>query len=70
MYLYKNNFSVSKNLLPGHLNRHSKRVIYETNIINIFNDFKVFLTIFSSSFDYNFNYVIVLISMLLVLTIL
>ena len=54
--MYKNNFSVSRNLLPGHVNRHSKQLIYETYIINIFNDFKKFLTMFNSSFDYNFNF--------------
>ena len=54
--LYKNNFSVSGNLLPGHVNRHSKQLIYEHNIINILNDFKKFLTMFNSSFDYNFNF--------------
>ena len=54
--MYKNNLSVSGNLLPGHVNRHSKQLIYEINIINIFNDFKKFLTIFNNSFDYNFNF--------------
>ena len=48
---YKNNSSVSGNLLPGHANRHSKQLIYNTNI---FSNFKKFLTIFSSSVDYNF----------------
>ena len=43
-------------LLPGHVNGQLKQLIYETNIINIFNDFKKFLTIFDSSFDYNFNF--------------
>ena len=52
--LYKNNSSVSGNFLPGHANRHSKPLIYETNIFNIFNDFKNFLTIFNSYVDYNF----------------
>ena len=56
MYLYKYNFSVSENLVTGHENIHSKELIYETNIINILNDFKEFLTIFNSSFDYNFNF--------------
>ena len=51
MYLYKNNFSVSENLLPGHANKHSKQLIYETNIINIFNDFKVFLILVSFNFN-------------------
>ena len=37
--LYKNNSSVSGNFLPGHVNRHSKQLIYETNIFDIFNDF-------------------------------
>ena len=38
--------------------RHSKQLIYETNIIKIFNDFRKFLTIFnSSSFDYTFNFI-------------
>ena len=40
--------------LPGHVNRHSKQLTYETNIFNIFNCFKKFLTIFNSSVDYNF----------------
>ena len=52
--LCKNNSSVSRNFLPKHVNRHSKQSIYETNIFNIFNDFKKFLTIFNSSVDYNF----------------
>ena len=51
MYLYKNNFSVSENLLPGHANKHSKQLIYETNIINIFSDFKVFLILVSFNFN-------------------
>ena len=59
MYLYKNNFSVRENLLPGYVNKHSKKLIYETYIINIFNDFKEFSIL-----------VIVLILMLLVVTIL
>ena len=54
--LYKYNFSTSGNLLPGHVNRHSKQLIHEINIVNIFNDFKKFLTIFNISFDYNFNF--------------
>ena len=49
--LHKNNSTVSGNFLPGHGNRHSKQLIYETNI---FNDFKKFLTIFNSSVDYGF----------------
>ena len=56
MYLYKYNFSVSENLSAVRENIHSKELIYETNIINILNDFKEFLTIFNSSFDYNFNF--------------
>ena len=47
-------FSVSRDFLPKHVNRHSKQSIYETNIFNFFNDFKEFLTIFNSSVDYNF----------------
>ena len=54
--MYKNNFSICGYLLPGHVNRHSKQLICETNIINIFNDLKKFLTIFNSSFDYNFDF--------------
>ena len=54
--LYKCNFSVSRNLLPGHVNRHLKQLIHEINIINIFIDFKKFLTIFNSSFNYNFSF--------------
>ena len=54
--MYKNIFFVSRNLLPGYVNRHSKQLIYETNIINICNDFKKFLTIFNSYFDYSFNF--------------
>ena len=46
--LYKNNSSVSGNFLPGHVNRHSKQLIYETN------NFKKFLTIFNTSVAYNF----------------
>ena len=52
--LYKNNSSVSRNCLTGHVNRHSKQLIYETNIFNIFNDFKKFVIVFNSSVDYNF----------------
>ena len=52
--LYKNNSSVNRDFLPRHANRHSKQSIYETNIFNIFNNFKKFLTIFNSSVDYNF----------------
>ena len=46
--LYENNSSVSGNFLPGHVNRHSKQLIYETN------NFKKFLTIFNTSVAYNF----------------
>ena len=52
--LFNNNSPVSRNFLPEYVNRHSKQLIYETNIFNIFNDFKKFLTIFNSSVDYNF----------------
>ena len=52
--LYKNNSSVSRNCLTGHVNRHSKQLIYETNIFNIFNNFKKFLTIFNSFVNYYF----------------
>ena len=55
MYLhpifYKNNSSVSRNLLPRHVNKHWKQSIYKTNILN---NFKTLLTIFNSSVDYNF----------------
>ena len=54
LILYENNSSVSRDFLLRHLSRHSKQSIYETNIFNIFNDFKKFLTIFNSSVDYNF----------------
>ena len=54
LILYKNNSSVSRDFLPMHVNRHSKQLIYETNIFHIFNDFKTFLTIFNSYVDYNF----------------
>ena len=54
LILYKNNSSVSRDFLPRHVNRHSKQSIYETNIVNIFINFKKFLTIFNSSVDYNF----------------
>ena len=52
--MYENNSSVSRNVLPEHLNRHSKELVYKANIFNIFNNFKTFLTIFNSSVDYNF----------------
>ena len=54
LILYKNNSSVSRGFLPRHVNRHSKQTIYETNIFNIFNNFKKFLTIFKSYVDYDF----------------
>ena len=54
LILYKNNSSVSRYFLPRHVNRHSKQSVYETNIFDIFNDFKKLLTIFNSSVDYNF----------------
>ena len=63
--MYKNNSSVSGNFLPGYVNRHSKQLIYETNIFNISNDFKKFLIIFNSSlliitvlliFSHSFNF--------------
>ena len=54
--LYKTNFSISRHLLPGHVNRHSKQLIYESNIVNICNDSKKFLNIFNSFFDYNFDF--------------
>ena len=41
--LYKNNSSASGNFLPGHVNRHLKQLIYETNIFKIF------------SHNFNFN---------------
>ena len=34
--LYKNNSSISINFLPVHVNRHSRQLIYETKIFNIF----------------------------------
>ena len=34
---YKSHSAVSGNFLPGHINRHSKQLIYETNIFSIFN---------------------------------
>ena len=52
--LYENSSSVSAIFLPGHVNRHSKQLIYETNIFNIFNNFKKFLTIFNSFVNYYF----------------
>ena len=54
--LYKNNSSVSRNFSPEDVNRHSKQLIFDTNVFNIFNDFKKFLTIFNSSVDYNFTF--------------
>ena len=54
LILYKNNSFVRRDFLPRYVSRHSKQSIYETNIFNIFNDFKRFLTIFNSSVDYNF----------------
>ena len=54
LYQKKKKSSVSRNCLTGHVNRHSKQLIYETNIFNIFNDLKKFLTIFNSSVNYNF----------------
>ena len=54
LILYKNNSFVSRDFLPRLVNRHSKQPIYETNIRNIFNDFKTLSTIFNSSVDYNF----------------
>ena len=56
LILYKNNSSVSRDYLPRYVNRHSKQSIYETNIFNIFNDFKKFLNIFNTSVDYNFAF--------------
>ena len=49
--LYKENSSVSRIFLPGYVNRHSRQLIYETNIPN---NFGKFLTTFNSSVDYNF----------------
>ena len=46
LILYKNSSSVSRNFLPGHVNRHSKKLVYETNIFNIFNNFKKFFDYF------------------------
>ena len=54
LILCKNNSSITRDFLPRHVIRHSKQSIYETNIFNIFNDFKKFFTIFNSSVDYNF----------------
>ena len=54
--LYKNNSSVSRNFSPEDVNRHSKQLIFDTNVFNIFNNFKKFLTIFNSSVDYNFTF--------------
>ena len=45
--LYKY-FSVSENLLPGHVNRHSKQLIHKIDIINIFN--------YNFNFSHSFNY--------------
>ena len=45
LILHKNNSSVSRDFLPRHVNRHSKQLINETNIFNIFKDYKKFLTI-------------------------
>ena len=54
MYLYKISSSVYRRFLPGHVNRHSKQLIYETNIFNIFNNFKKSLVVFNSSVDCNY----------------
>ena len=70
LILYKNNSSVSRDFLPRHVNRHSKQSIYETNIFNIFNDFKKFFTIFNSSVDYNFAFSRIFKFMLILMTIL
>ena len=53
LILYTNNSYVSRAFLPRHVNRHWKQSIYETNIFNIFNNFKKFLTSLNSSVDYN-----------------
>ena len=50
----KNNSSVSSNFLPGYLNRHLQQLIYETNILIAFNNFKKFLTIFNGTVGFNF----------------
>ena len=52
--LYKNVSSVSRNFLPEHVNKHSRQLIYETNIFNILNDFKKFSTVFNSFVNCNF----------------
>ena len=54
--LFNNNSSVSKSFSPGHVERHSRQLIYETNILNIFNDFKNFLTVPNSSVNFNFDH--------------
>ena len=46
--LNKNNSSVRRNSLPGHVNRYSRQLIYETHIFNICSSSKKFLTILNS----------------------
>ena len=52
--LFKNHSSLSWSFSPGHVNRHSKQLISDTNIFKIFNELKFFLTIFNSSIDFIF----------------
>ena len=57
-YLYsvflKNISSVIRSFSSGYLNRHSRPLIHETDILNTFNTFKKLLTTFNSSIDFNF----------------
>lgn len=53
--LFNNNSSVSRSFSPGHVEKHSRQLIYETNILNTFINFKNFLTIFNSSVNSDFN---------------
>ena len=53
LIFYKNNSCTSRDLLPRHVNRHSKQSIYETNILNIFNILRSHNFKFYANFDDN-----------------
>ena len=67
--LFNNNCSVSRNFSPGHVEEHSRQLIYETNILNISINFKIFLTNLTVLLIFILFLIIILILMLLVMTI-
>ena len=68
--LFNNNCSVSRNLSPGHVEKHLRQLIYEINILDISINFKNFLTNLTVLLIFISFLIIILTLMLFVMTIL